>query len=191
MAWQKASYRLTSSAPLIQHNGRTVNPLDEYTKQLKAVSSKRTKTDADHLEMARIEFLAGLYLDEKDGPIVPTHCIDAMLVEASKKQRRGKDAKAALITDNHAVLEYEGPRTAAELWEDKNFRLSTNVRVQSARVVRTRPIFRDWKTTVTVNYDDEVINIGDLDDWFTLAGRAVGIGDWRPQYGRFTVDKID
>ena len=31
---------------------------------LKSVSGKRKKTEADHEEMARIEFVAGLYMNE-------------------------------------------------------------------------------------------------------------------------------
>ena len=79
-------YRLQSSAPLLMHNGQTANPLHPLAKKLKQVSSKRTKTDADYEEMARIEFLAGLYMAE-DGPVLPEHVIDAMLIAAAKKRQ--------------------------------------------------------------------------------------------------------
>ena len=43
---------------MLQHNSRLANPLDKYAKQLKVLSGKRNKTDADLQEMA----LVGLHV---------------------------------------------------------------------------------------------------------------------------------
>jgi hypothetical protein len=87
MAWQTLTYKLTSSAPLIMHNGQTADPLNKWSKSLKQISSKRMKTDADYEEMARIEFMAGLYLG-KDGPVVPANLIDALILSTKDHGQR-------------------------------------------------------------------------------------------------------
>lgn len=190
MAWQERTYRLKSSAPMLMHNGQTANPLNKFAKAMKQVSSKRVKTDADYEELARLEYSAALYMDET-GPVIPAQCIDAMITEAAKKQRKGKDAKAAVFCPDHAGLEYDGPRTVEELWGDESFRLVANVRIQSNRVVRTRPMFDDWTASVTLRYEETLVNPGELDQWMDIAGNSVGIGDWRPRYGRFTVVAVE
>lgn len=189
MAWQVAKYELKSSCPMIVHNGRMANPLDRYAKMMKAVSGKRSKTDADHEQMARIEFMAGLYMGE-DGPIIPAQNIDAMLINAAKKVKEGQLAKAGVFCLEHTRLEYEGPRDDEGLWADESFRHTALVRVGTARVARTRPVFNKWSATVTINYEDTVVNIGAIDRWFQLAGTQVGLGDWRPQWGRFVAVRI-
>jgi len=190
MAWQTLKYRLTSDAPLIMHNGQTADPLNKWSKSLKQISSKRAKTDADHEEMARIEFMAGLYMNET-GPIIPAHVVDALIINAAKKSREGPTAKSGCFCLEHAPLEYEGPRTADELWKDETFRFSSIVRVQSARVARMRPIFNKWSVVISLHVEDSLVNPTRIDEWLNVAGTQVGIGDWRPQYGRFTAERLN
>ncbi len=166
------------------HNGQMANPLNKWAKLMKQVSSKRAKTDADYEEMARIEFLASLYM-AVDGPVVPANVIDAMLVNAAKKSKEGTLAKSGAFCLDHARLDYEGPRTANDLWADESFRHVALVRVGMARVARTRPVFNVWSAIVSVNIEPALVNPTRVDDWMVVAGQQVGIGDWRPQYGRF------
>ena len=56
------------------------------------------------------------------------------------------------------------------------------------RIIRVRPRIPVWSTSFTVEYDETVINGQDLEAAITEAGAIVGIGDWRPKYGRFTAD---
>src|SRR5262245_43664191 len=139
MAWQTLKYQLQSSAPLLMHNGQMANPTNMYAKMLKQVSSKRAKTDADYEEMARIEFMASLYMGEH-GPIIPSYVIAPMLVAAAKKSKEGPAAKSGAFCLEHAMLDYDGPRIDQELWSDERFRHVALVRVGNARVARTRPV---------------------------------------------------
>lgn len=156
---------------------------------MKQISSKRVKTDADHEEMARVEFFAGLYMGEH-GPIIPAPNIDSMIIGAAKKSKSGLAAKSGVFCPEHAVMEYEGPRTADDLWVDERFRHSAIVKVGTARVVRTRPVFNEWKAVVKVSIEDSIVNLSSIDDWLTIAGTVVGLGDWRPQHGRFTITRL-
>lgn len=190
MAWREVTYRLKSSAPMIMHNGQTADPLNQYSKAIKQVSSKRAKTDADYEEMARLEFEAGLYMS-KDGPVIPSHLLDAMIIAGAKKSKEGQKAKSGCFALTHARLDYDGPRTVKALWSNDNFHFSAIVRVGMARVSRMRPIFRTWQADVTLHIEDSVVDVNRVDDWLIVAGTQIGIGDWRPQYGRFTVERLN
>ena len=190
MAWKTIQYQLNSSAPLLLHNGQTADPLNKWAKLIKVITSKRKKTDADHEEIARLEFYAGLYLDA-DGPILPNNMIDALIINAAKKFNEGPMAKSGCLCLEHAKLEYEGPRTADELWADENFRFSAIVRVGTSRLPRMRPIFQEWSTIITLQIENSLINITRMDEWLDAAGKQVGLGDWRPVYGRFTAKRVN
>lgn len=189
MAWKDLNFKLTSSAPLIMHNGQAADPLNKWAKAIKLISSKKAKTDADHEEIARLEFMSGLYLDES-GPIIPSYVIEGVVLGGAKKSKEGLLSKSGCFCLKHAYLEYDGPRTADELWDDDRFRFSALVRVKMARIPRMRPIFREWSAVVTLSVEDSVINPGRVMDWLTVSGTQVGLCDWRPQFGRFTVEKV-
>jgi len=74
---------------LLMHNAQLSDPLATITKQLKKVSGKRIKTEADHEEMARIEFEGGLYFDDESGPYIPSANIHACLLKAARMTRQG------------------------------------------------------------------------------------------------------
>ena len=184
MAWQTLSYQLSSSAPLLTHNGQMADPTNKFAKALKQISGKRAKTDADYEKMAEIEFKASLYMSAS-GPVLPSFVVDAVLVAAAKKSRDGNDAKAGLFCAENATLRYDGPRTADELWADESFRYMAIVRVGTARVARCRPVFNNWTAVVKVSVETSVVNPARVDDWMAIAGTQIGVGDWRPKFGRF------
>lgn len=190
MAWQEFTYKLTSSAPLIMHNGQTADPTNKWAKLMKQISSKRTKTDADFEELARIEFMAALYMDE-NGPVIAQKMIEAMTIQAAKKVKEGPVAKSGCFCLQNFPLQYDGPRTADALWADDRFHFSALVRVQTSRVARMRPIFRQWQTVITLNVETSLVNVTRVDEWMRIAGTQIGLGDWRPQYGRFTVERVN
>lgn len=175
---------------MIVHNGQTANPTNKWAKAMKAVSGKRSKTDADYEELARLEFLAGMYMGP-NGPIIPATNIDAMVINAAKKLKEGMIAKSGVFCLSPSDMEYEGPRTADGLWLDERFRFVALVRVSTARVARTRPIFNEWSAVVKLNIEDTAVNATRVDQWMSIAGLQVGLGDWRPQYGRFSAERIN
>lgn len=183
-------YQLTADAPLIQHNGQTADPLNDYARSIKEISSKRKKTDADFHQMAQLEFMAGLYLND-NGPTIPANVINAVIIGAAKKFREGPTAKAAVFCFEDAYLNYDGPRDRNALWADKRFRFSAIVRVRSSRITRMRPIFHNWSAVISIQVEDTLVNPSRVDEWMEVAGTQVGIGDWRPQYGRFTAERLN
>jgi hypothetical protein len=66
--------------------------------------------------------------------------------------------------------------------------------VGTAKHVRVRPLFRAWTVTTTVEVVSDAIDKDMLNTIFAVAGKYVGLGDWRPSakkspgpYGQFTV----
>jgi hypothetical protein len=117
--------------------------------------------------------------------------IEGVLVNAAKKRKEGPLAKSGLLVPEHSILEYEGPRTSDELWEAEIYSLRKPVKVNGSKVMRTRPMFENWALVATVDYDPEVIGESYVDDWMRIAGPQVGLGDWRPRYGRFVAERLN
>lgn len=187
--FRSLTFRIIGVTPLVMHNGQLANPLNVWSKRLKAVTGKRTKTDADYEEMARLEWLGGLYL--KDGkPCIPGEVVEGTLVSAAKRSKTGKQAQAGLICPDAALLEFDGNRAIEDLWQDEDYRLTVGCKVGQARIMRTRPKFNQWAATITVQYDDSLLNERQVVDFFTLAGQNIGMCDWRPKFGRFEVEQV-
>lgn len=190
-----AHFRLTctGTTPLLMHNAQLSDPLNPIAKAMKRISAKRTKTEEDYEAMARLEFEGGLYLDPDMGPHVPGQNFERCLVDAARITKSGKKIERGVFVETNVnPLGYKGPRTVAELWADQNFRHSASVKVGTNRVTRTRPQFRTWTVAADAQYDPSVINLDELREIATTAGMMIGLGDWRPRFGRFTaeVEKI-
>ncbi len=62
------------------------------------------------------------------------------------------------------------------------------VRVKQAAVARSRLLIAEgWELDFRVEVHDEQVQADVLSEILNEAGRAVGIGDFRPRYGRFSV----
>lgn len=184
---------LTGTTGLLLHNARMANPLDPIVRDLKRITGKRKKTDQDHEDMARLEFAGSLYCDPDLGPYLPAQNFERFLYDGATISRRGELTKQGVfvLTDVNP-LSYSGPRTPDALWSDQNFRLMASAKVDRKRVMRCRPLFRQWRVDAEGELDDTILSLNELQDIATVAGQRKGIGDWRPRYGRCTavVEKI-
>ncbi len=177
---------LTGVAPLLMHSARLSDPLDPATKALGKVTGKRKKTDEDHAEAARLEHAGSLYLDADLGPYIPGQNIEAALFRGASKHKLMSTLKPALLVPEEVnPLVYRGPRDAAGLWADKAFVHRASVKVGTSRVIRTRPVFPSWSLSVAGQLDTEAIDPASFELIADTAGRMIGLGDWRPRFGRF------
>jgi hypothetical protein len=185
--------RMQGVSPLLCHNGQTADPRNTYAKAMKAVSSKRKKTDADFDELARLEWLAGIYRSA-DSLVIPDYVIESAMIAGAKKSKRGPQAKCGLFFTQHALLEFDGKPdeinddTLAAMFDSGDFTHTIGVRVGMAKIMRTRPIFRNWSCIAVAQYDPDVLNLRDIEEIAADAGKLVGIGDWRPKHGRFLAE---
>lgn len=195
MAQQSYSFKINGIAPLIVHNGELADPFYVFSQEIKKISGKRKKTEADHEMMAKLEWRGGLYVNE-DKLIVPSDCFEASLVGAAKLSRLGKDAARGLFVEDHLVIRGEGiPETVNdavldEMYDSGKFTFRKGVRVGTAKVMRTRPIFGlGWFADATVVFNDAVFNKQQIEDLVDTAGTQIGLCEWRPRYGRFAVSE--
>ena len=189
---QLLTCKIVGVAPLLMHNGLLADPAYSWTLKMKEVTSKRKKSAADYDEMARIEWNGSLYLLE-GAPCIPGVVLEGALLGrggAARTEKMGKVAAASMRVMKDFPLIYEGPSDLVELWNDPEFRFQAMVKVQMARVKRTRPMFKEWAAFIEIEYDEDFIDASILERWLIIAGKQVGLMDWRPKYGRFKVEQI-
>lgn len=201
--YKEITFNLKGVSPAIIHSGRMANPLDPLTKLMKQTTGKRKKSDEDIALMADIEWLGAFYPSEpgevevKDNklslvgfgvPGWPGENIEAMLVAAAKMQRLGKQFKAGILCDGFFPLKFGEDKNIEQIFSDPKYRDTRRVRVQTATIMRTRPIFQKWSLRVTVSYLEELLNEQQIQDAMQTAGVYIGLSDYRPKYGRFTIE---
>jgi hypothetical protein len=65
------------------------------------------------------------------------------------------------------------------------------VRIQKARIMRLRPaIVKGWKLAFEIQCADDEVRSDVIKLILDEAGRTIGIGDFRPRFGRFIVTKF-
>lgn len=195
MTQQRYSFKITGIAPLIVHNGELADPFYSFSSEIKKISGKRKKTDADHEMMAKLEWRGGLYINENK-LIIPSECFEASLVGAAKLSRLGKDAARGLFVEDHLVIEGDGIPNAVtdevldEMYTSGKFTFRKGVRVGTAKVMRTRPIFGlGWFANAAIVFNDAVFNRQQIEDLAIAAGSQIGLCEWRPRFGRFAVSE--
>lgn len=191
MGYAHLNVEVTGIAPLLMHNTQLANPMNPFTRKIKEITSKgKKKTDTDLEELMRLEFLGGLYVNEKGRPCVPGIIVEGTIRDGAKKSRSGKDSQCGIISDGDWELIYDGPKDQDELWNDDRFRDFRPVVVGKARVMRMRPKFWPWSLKFTVSYLEEIVSANAVCKWITDAGQYTGMMDFRPRFGRFEVKKI-
>jgi hypothetical protein len=182
------TFTIEGIAPLLMHNGQLANPLNPLVKQMKALTGQRKKTDEVHAELSRLEFRAGLYVSP-DGIIeIPSEVIESCLIEGAKKSKLGKQFKSSIAVMENAPLDYGEKLTVDQLWErNEEFADVRGVKVGTSRVMRTRPIFRNWRLEFDVSYNADLVNPEQIMLAVSDAGTQVGLCDYRPKFGRFQI----
>jgi hypothetical protein len=196
----QVKFLITGLAPLLIHSNKAANPINNYAKALKPLTSKRNKTDADYLEIARLEWEAGLYLHDGE-VVIPGDNIDKCMLLGARKTKNGvKWETGAFIDEEFCALDYEGqkiringakiiPNPELDKFYPK-FSDLRMVRVNKTLVPRCRPIFHGWSFNFTVLYDESVIDERTIQTIASDAGRLVGLCERRPRLGKFEAVKV-
>lgn len=141
------------------------------------------------------------YLYVKDGMIVQPSChFEGAMVKAAtgfkvsgKRGKTYKDLFQANIVIDPTDIPHNIP-VPEELDCDADKVLYLDMRpviIQRSRVVRLRPTFKPgWELSFNINVLDDEIPFQMVSEVLLQAGKAVGIGDYRPKFGRFMVTKF-
>lgn len=169
--------RIRGVCDYLQHK----RPLDEED------TSKRSGK-VDHSK----EWESALYSDPKVGCYIPSKQIRATLVKGAVNfQIKGKGKKTYKDLVN-ATVEVDPDKIS--LAEDgTNLKKPSYihqewVKVQRSQVLRNRPAFsKGWEARFTLLVLDDQMPSDMLKQILGHCGSFVGIGDWRPHFGRFEV----
>lgn len=178
-------------APLMQHRF----PLPDFADLSKGGKKKTGEQDYSQ------EWREYLYATPEGDIYQPATHFDGCLVKAAAGYKiqgaRGKTYKD-LFKGNVFVSPdaiYHNVKVPESLDADADKPLYLDVRpvvIQRARVVRVRPTFGiGWKLEFEITVLDDQLPKNVLNDVLVLAGRTVGIGDFRPRFGRFIVTRFE
>lgn len=185
---KEITFKIKGITPLMLNNPQVVNPFNDFAKKIKKLTSKKTKTEEDHLEISRLQFLASLYV--KDGKyIIPAEHFEQSIIAAAKERKLGATFERSFQILNDCTLEFKDKDKAPEeLYKLGDY---TDVRVvgvmKKNKIIATRAIFPVWETELTCYYDETQLNKEDIISIFETAGFRYGVGTYRRRYGRFEV----
>jgi hypothetical protein len=191
---------LNGTTPLVTHNIRLADDRDPLVKQIKTLTARpaNRKTEAESLEIERLEWEGGLYYIDGIGYCVPTWGIIRTLEQAAKATREGTKVNRALSTEEqYTPIEFPDSHLPPEkLWLKEQYRWRTMVTVNNSRIARTRPCWpvdksgkQYWRLTAKLELEPTVLDFSGLQAIAERAGRIEGTFDARKLgYGRFTAE---
>ena len=203
----RLSIMFEGTTPILLHNNQSADPLNIYSRVMKLLNAKQSKkrTDQDHLELSRVEWEAGLYLDEDGKITLPGYGVEAAIKSAAKLSRNAQDIKKGVrVEEMFCDFKYVGvqgkadpipkspedvPTKSLEPVFAKHFdrRLAKN---GTSTIVRTRPRFNEWTVEFTILYDETIITERTLLEIMQNGGKYCGLFDYRERYGHYEVKVI-
>lgn len=179
----KINVTIQGTSPLLQ--ARHPSPEEEAEILKRAKSAKKTKnlTDEEAYEMHAYKNKAGKFIQ-------PAEMIEAAMVKAAvsftwKGKKTYKDImKGGVVVDPVEIVHKNQQFEMFSKW-------GVNSTTRGAIWV-VRPRINEWELTFTI----DIINSDQLDDRILkdileYAGTYIGIGAWRPKFGRFKVIKFE
>lgn len=178
--------KIEGRGPLLMQADTLADPLNPATVQHKALTGKKKKTEEDHIAIARSEFIASLYYRKEIGVHIPGQNFDgAFRAAAAMHRQRMNWDRGCIVLDDAAPLLYDGPRTPAALWENRDFVDARAVVVSNRRVIRYRPIFREWACEIALQFDPQIMSDSEVVKIINDAGKYTHICTFRRRFGRF------
>jgi hypothetical protein len=201
---EEITIRCSGTLPLLMARGELANPFDEWSQKSKSKTSKKEKTLEDLREIGQLQFCGHLYFDEQIGPIIPTDNIFKCLQQAAAKRKKAGLIKSSVLIEGviehktdvmAAKLCYSGPRTLEGLWGEgiSPFVHQMMGKIPKTRIsiLITRPVFpTPWHFEFIAKFDPTMIERRELLEIIEIAGWQIGIGAWRPKYGRFSIETL-
>lgn len=176
---------------LLMSNGRMADPLNPYAQRLKTATKGgfSNKTIEQQAEIGVLQWEGALYYDEEIGPYVPAENIEAVLRDGAKVKKLGKAmTQGTALLQEKVPLSHSGPDDYEAM--KKSCLLRATVKQGMNRIPRVRPAFSDWSLEFSLLVDEQKVEFDQVLAAFKEAGTYLGLGDWRPRYGRFDVECV-
>lgn len=195
---------------LLIHSSSAMNPRNPINKVMASVrqlrgKSAKTETVIESVEKA--DWLGSgiwnkegkVWLEEHkfcfedySDPALPAEYLCRSAQNAATATRSGTKVKQALSEGlaGDALIQYDGPKTAQEMWVDYQGRFvdCRSVVINRARIMRNRVrIPAGWEATFELTLDNSILDLTEIESILKDAGHRIGVGDYRPKFGRFQV----
>jgi len=134
-----------------------------------------------------------LYVDLEGRIYLPSTWFRGALVEAGK-QKKMSGKGSAKATYSKAVGSFVSVEPFELLVKNPKWETFSILAVNpttKGRNVLNRPQFKNWEVDLEVHFEEEQIEPSVMKELFDMAGKSVGVGDWRPakkgMFGKFQV----
>ena len=178
------------------NNPQSADPFNKYARELKVINNKRKKTDNDLIKLANLTYESKLYFDDKLGVYVPSNWIVAGLSAIAYKQTRISKAgcRGAIYPNSKKYkLYYEGMKKVKKIDDlvlDDFFRTTEFYLISGKRISKPIPTFYNWSFEIDIDFDEEIISVEDMELLLKVMVYRKGFGDYRPTYGRGTIQDL-
>lgn len=133
-----------------------------------------------------------VYRNEKGELAIPGEYLRGSLVGAAKFRQDPRSPRKSAADLVKAAIVSLTPlaSTGQKHWDYEDKR---RVVIQRNAITRTRPALKaGWRVTIHLMVNlPEYISPSFLNDLIAAAGKLIGVGDFRPSYGRFQVVKFE
>jgi len=167
---------IKGTRPLLMHS---------TTGMLKPKSNKVKSSEHDPVEEAK----DCLYLNDKKQVCVPSMAILSAMRKAATQLKKAGAGKKTLRD-----FVFSGLRVNPEMivLPDQKYEIDIRpVVVMRARIMRARPLFKEWDLTFQVEIvDEQTWDAGMVRQVLEEAGKYNGLLDFRPLYGTFAVVSV-
>ncbi len=177
---QEYKFKFTGSVEMLMHNIECMN------------LEKPSNISHEDWENGEKAFEAKLYRNKTTGALViPTHVWKGHLIKAAKvagKHGIKPKGKGATYTELVKALCFIQNDSPIEGTIEKERRYVT---IQRSKVMRVWPRIRDWSGVLSiVTSDPNHMSRDILHTLLDIGGKFVGIGDYRPDFGRYYVEPL-
>ena len=196
MSYKQVKIKVTGIQPLMLNNIQTANPLNKWTKMLKAVTGKSKKTDEDTIEIIRLQFMSSWYFDADGNYVLPSDNLLKSFEAGAKEFKKGtKFIENVQIIEDNLILHFDGQdKSLDELYDDGNGKYvdtrlcGIGTGMSKSKVLATRALIDKWWFTATLVYDPEQIDLADIKKAAENGGERKGVGTYRRKFGRYKVE---
>jgi len=174
---------------------KSIGPMLHHSSYNIGMDTTRKKKGGNAILGDTEEWKKTIYFDESFGVYLPSISLEASFIEAAKQFKMGRGTYSKYFKSgvfiNEIMLPFYVEGSEIKTLEDKRIiidRRTVKNPATKGRNMRYRAMFKEWESEfdVTIAADD-YIDKEILQDVMNYAGKFIGVGDYRPRFGRFTV----